>query len=866
MSRIAEITGNEALQVFLEVHATRWPNWRQQRCCLSERRCWIELPDGIDDPKIAGVAMRMAMPAESELGVTTLGDLWKSFAPVPRDRVAEGAPTCWLLLVEDADPTIGDQVIDQAPVDLERLTLQEITGEDVGVSYAYLIHGEAGRMLAQVPPLGCSAYECESLPRNLLAALPLGWSPPPVLDELWPEGGDRVALYGKKSSTSRDVRILTVTQRLPLARILTMEPTVQVPLVRPLDRIRESPWKVLRAPTYLMEQIEELDDAVRRPAVFRFKTYDRSFALGATHEGPKGHELGDAFLQALDECDVGLLPDFKYAAHDPDEFERWHLLHSDQVDARLLDAWNLVERFDRVDELVRHGLQVFVSAASRMLPPFPAVLVGDDKDGQVIEQIRRMLGNPTEETIVLIEDLDDDSGSAADDGSARSGKPRIIHLQPSGMLPLRDVVRRLIQRWHNAEPIRALAEGISPSGVTEYRDVLEKRLLEIAAEESGELHSAAEATQKDFATWTKNLIDAVERNSVDVRSANVVCENLNQELHNADASIAEAGAALVRLASAVSVPRRAWIAEQTQQLMLNLQTVAPREAEIQAVYAFAESSIPQLRSATDRLDRATVAVQALEPGMTDVGRDAETCLHRAGDVQKSIEAASIRMIAILSQRRDQVAQQLSAATREQARVQGIRNALAAEREVVNRRDRENAAQDLSNTTTRTELDARISAANTESARLEMVRTAVIPAQKRVAADSERKLVQMNGSKIEADLRKVNHEISQLEGTLLITIESHAMLLERREQATTLQTQCKNEQKEHDTAESNATRAEASLVAEKERLKKSIEDKGDTERATERLKLVYETIKKLEQIRTNPVRSKLNPRNWLGGFT
>lgn len=865
MTRAVEITGNEPMQVFLEFHATRWPNWRRQRCLFSERGCWIELPDGTDDPEMTGVKVRSSMPAHSELSSMQLGDLWKYFAPGPRDRSLEGPPACWLLLVQDAAGTVGDQVIDQAPFNLERLELQEITGGASLPLYAYLIHGDAGRMLAQVPPPGCTAYECENLPRNLLAALPLGWSPPRLPDELWPEGGERVALYGRGSSTSSDVRVLTVTKRLPLARMLTMEPTVHVPLARNEQRLLRSSWRVLRAPTYTIQATEDVDEVDRRPAVFRFKTYDQSRAMGAASQSPKGHELGAALLQALDECEVGLLPDFRYASHDHDELERWHLLYSDQVDSQLLDAWNLVERFDPVDELVRHGLQVFVSTASRMLPPFQAVLVGDGKDAAWIEHIREMLGNPEDDAIVLIEDMDDPLGPSSGTGPRGSASPRIIHLPPpKGLLFLRSVIRKIIKPWHNAEPIHALAAMGSPQGVSEYREVLETRLIEIATEESGELRAAAEATQQDFATWARALMDAVEKNSVDVRSANDVCEGLNTELRNADASIGEACTALLRLANLVTEPRRAWITQQSQQLAFHLQSAAPLTKEIQEVHTFAASATPQLRTATEKLARASVALEALEPDMMKVGADADVCLARARSTQGSIEAAAVRMITDVTQRRALVAEKLAAAMREQTKVQAVRDALIAERVVLDELEIKNRAQHARNVAARKMLDVRTKAAAEESARLEQVRSVEIPEQSRLATEAERKLMQMDRGGIEAKLSKVNGEIKRIDAEILSFGARVVVLNEARDEATKLKARVVDAQIALKTADSEATKAQSDLAAQEPRLERLIKEKGDIERAQDRLKLIKETLLKLEKIRTNPAISILNPFTWRRG--
>ena len=326
MTRYLRFTSPVVLQKFVHHQAMQWADWRK----LELRRepdvgaFVLRIPDAAklrpDDERL----LIAAPPSDAAGGKCVLGELWRWARPVLRGAAERDAPACWLLLLQGSESAACDPLIDAAP---DGFDLLELEGSENGGQrmLACLVRGEAGRMLAQAPPEGLTPFECDELPGGGHAALPRGWGAPRMLGELWPQGADRVVLYEVEANGEWRARECFVVNRIPLAQLVEAKPPPIQSLEDLTRDIRPARWRVVRKASAALEEARDLDSVECWRVVFRIKTYDAGADPLASGDR-RGHELGLAFLQVLDECEAGLLPEILYSAVDISEGERWHFL------------------------------------------------------------------------------------------------------------------------------------------------------------------------------------------------------------------------------------------------------------------------------------------------------------------------------------------------------------------------------------------------------------------------------------------------------------------------------------------------------------------------------------------------------------
>ena len=642
MSRCIEFSHAASFMKFLDLEATRVENWHDT--------VWWKL-DG-------GAGFRIALPAETDLHIPAdarivdepptaaigaprlLGELWKSARPISRAHLATAIPHCWMLLIDVDAPGLYDAVIESAPAMLQLIEFRIGQSPDATVHRAFIVHGTPGQMLAHQPPFGCRSFECDELPGGGLAAFPIGWTLPSLPHQLWPEPNASFLLYTIDHVGTHAAYALEVTQRTPLSALLGIEARSPKLIANPLARLDPVPWRVL--PYRSGHNADRLDSERQGavPAVFRLRTYDRGLdfretALDAPAE-PDGHDLGHALLQVLDEAEAGILPEFAYAAADASvggTRQRWHFLHSEHVDTRLLDAWNAIERFDYIHELASDELHVFVSTSSQMSPPLQAVLDTAANRPAVVQRLRKLFGNPGPATIVLVE-ADPEADAFLRHSRSTPPDPIVTHIDRAAMQPLGEVLRTIVRDWHNLEPLQALAESTTPSSVQTARDAYEGTLAGIAADEHSELQRAADEGQRALGEWAARAQAALEESSAPVRDARQVCQALTSALTSGEASLGAACSALASISRTLTEPRRAWIREQTTQVASALREVAPTLADIESVRERASQTRSELHAATTQLRNATEALQQLSPQLAAADASA---------LEASTQASTVRV-------------------------------------------------------------------------------------------------------------------------------------------------------------------------------------------------------------------------------
>ena len=586
MNTHLRFNGPLSFQRFLKDCVTRVPNWRNlmaQRVLPSDEFI-LEWPSDIAVPSSLGCTVeRVGAVLQSdkfpELSFR-LGETWKRARPIRRDERSQMAPSCFLVLVEGDLESATRRFVEQAPAGLEFVTLA-IDYQRRHSVHAFLLLGDAGRMVAHSPPVGCTGYECDHLPGGGLAAFPVGWTTPSIAEHLWPPTNGQVILYSVDAA-SYTATIATIEIRLPLAHLLSCPAQPDRVLRDATAGMKPTPWRVVRRESVPADNHDWAEERGTTSVVFRLRTTDRAANTAGERSTAKGHELGNSFLRILDECEAGLFPEVQYAGFDVRRYERWHLLYVQDASPRLLDAWNMVERFDHVEELERHGLHVFLSRRSTMLPPVKALLGGGMEDRAIADRIRVMLGNPEDDTLVLIEDLEDDSAAASSFEEGTPSNPRIIHIDRSRATSLTKLLPSLVRDWHNAEPIAALEHSLMPESIAPLREQLESRLLSIAEDENAELAKAAEAARMSLASWANEAANALDTASAPVADAQLLCANLTTSLEAATTTIDDTSAALHQYCKQLTEPRRTWITDQHRQTAAALESSAPRIAEAES--------------------------------------------------------------------------------------------------------------------------------------------------------------------------------------------------------------------------------------------------------------------------------------------
>jgi hypothetical protein len=859
MSRALHFDGPVAFQRFLRDQATRAPHWRGLKAQrdLNSDGFILEWPDDIEVRESPGCTakpwtafVRADSDAERPF---ELGETWKRARPIRRDERAQMAPICYLLVVHGDLEATARQVIDQAPVNLEFVTLA-IEESKSKEAYGFLLLGEAGRMVAHSPPIGCTGYECDPLPSGGLAAFPVGWTAPPLSEHLWPQVRDCVILY-TADATNYTAETVTISRRLPLAQLLTCSAKPEPVLSDAKERIKRTPWRVVRREAPHSEDVDGPEEHGTTSVVYRLRTFDRGSSAAGDLQSARGHELGSAFLQILDECEAGLLPDVQYSGFDAGRYERWHFLCVKDAGPRLLDAWNMVERFDHIKELERHGITAYLSRRSAMLPPVKALLGGGSEEHGIAERIRVMLGNPGKDTLVLIEDLEGESGTAAALKEGIPSNPRIIHIDRSRTIALTKFLPDLVRDWHNAEPITALGTSTSLESVTPLREHLERNLGAIGADENTELLAAAEAARASLAAWATDAARALEMASSPVAEAQQLCEVLTQTLTSGAASIDEASTALQRYCQQLTHPRRSWIADQHRQTSGALEQSMPRIGEANSARQEAERCANLLTERTETLRTAAAALREAEQRLGILQGSADDALTRARQTCTEVEARARIATDRVIERRRAAEERLGVARQAQQQLIAEQEALRTEQAAVRQLEQGNTRLRQANEQLAAELVRQRQRANEEALELARYRDEEIPALRRQTDDAERELAALAPSTIRAQLREAQSDLEAVRRQItdakqeLVRIESanretgqaQAALQEQRHEI-------EQAMKALATSQSGADSAEQALQAKRDELERAVKSGGSKENCERRLKHANQALKEIEEMK------------------
>jgi hypothetical protein len=871
MNRALHFDGPLAFQRFLRDQAVRVRNWRglkAQRDLKSDGFIleWPADVEIVDMPGCTAKPWTGFPPAEDDAGRPfALGETWRRARPVRRDERVQMAPACYLLIVHGDLESTTRQVIDQAPVNLEFVTLSIEQTESHEV-HGFLLLGDAGRMVAHSPPVGCTGYECDLLPVGGLAAFPVGWTAPPLSEHLWPSMRDSVILYTVEP-TSYTTKTAAITSRLPIAQILTCPSKAEPVLVDAINGMKRTPWRVVRREAPHEEDIGESEENGTTSVVYRLRTFDRRSSAAGDLTSARGHELGSAFLQILDECEAGLLPDVRYSGFDAGRYERWHLLFVKDAGPRLLDAWNSVERFDHIKELERHGINAFLSRRSTMLPPVKALLGGGSEEHGIAERIRAMLGNPGRDTLVLIEDLEDESGPVPALEEGTTSNPRIIHIDQSRAIPLTELLPDLVRDWHNAEPITALGSLTSLESVTPLREQLEKSLHAIGEDENAELHAAAEAARVALATWATDAARAIELASHPVAEAQQLCDVLAQTLTSGAATIDDASAALLRYCQQLTQPRRSWIADQHRQTSGALEQSMPRIDETSSARHAAEQCADRLSERTETLRTAATALRESEQQLGGLQSRADDALARARQTCEEVEErARIARDRVIEHRRA-AEERLGDARQVQQRLNADQEALRREQAAVRQIEQSNVRLRQSNEELAAELVRQRERANQEALELARYRDQEIPSLRRQTDEAERELAALSPSTILAQLRAAQSDLDAVRSQISEAKQELArieVLHREKDQAQVAfheqRQSVEQEVNELAASQSNAESAEQALLAKRDELARAVESGGSKENCEKRLKLANQTLKEIEEMKV----AKGSIWRWLGG--
>ena len=864
MSQLLEFDSSLVFQRYLRDYATRWAGWRSLRVWLPARRdvYMLECPAESTPNVPTGVRAIDSVPALDVSGDLRLGDLWMLARPVARDQRPQSTPKCYMLLPEETNRDIARVAIEEAPAGLE---LVKLFGPDGWTAPAFLMHGDAGRLLAHSPPPGCTGFECDELPHGGLAALPTGWSTPSLLEELWPTNRESVILY-QQSATGHRVVMTTMGDRFPLVDLLRADTKPLMELPDPTKGVEKTPWRVIQSERVEQHAPTDADERDKVNVVYRLRTFDRAHAAPGDFESRRGHELGQPFLQVLDECEAGLLPEIRYAAVDARDDERWHFLCVQGADHRLLESWNSIERFDQIRELIPHNIQAYISTASRMLPPVGAMLGGGSSDSAIVKRIAALLGNPSPGTIVLIEDREDSLGLEVRTDNSVASKPRIIHINRAKASRLPDVLPTLIRDWNNAEPTQALLDAASANGVMELRNSLESSIRTIGTDEDAELRRAADAARQALDRWAEDSARAIEHASRPVADAKQACDELAAALQSGDTTIGLACTALARFCEILTKPRRTWISEQTEKSNAALREAAPRIGEVDAARVAAESMSTQLTEETTRLGNATTALRQLEPRMDRLQSEANTAVERANATRRDIEQRARATMDRIAERRARVQDQYNAAAARRVEVEAERARLAEQERLLRQFEQRNSELDAQNRAKTAELQKRQRDADTQRQELEQIRDARIPALERETTQSQARLKEMNPEGIrarllatESELAAVTRRIADAEGELARISNLDAEARAQRDNATQAESGVRMSMASLKTSQDDAAKAEKTLSDKRDELEQLVRSGGDDAQCKKRLKHVQKSLEDLAKIKSGGFFGK-----WLGG--
>jgi hypothetical protein len=853
MSIFLHFDGALAFQRFLRDRASHWPDWRRLRAWKHSDGVGfvLECPQVIQDRVPEGIRRLAAVTAQHPDDPFLLGEVWRRGRPVQRSQRTQSLPSCHLLIVEANVEDVARLVIEQAPAGLELLTLELEPGPGNRRVSGFLLHGDSGRMVAHAPPFGCRAYECDFLPRGGIAACPMGWSPPNLSEELWPPSSEAAVLYSF-AAEGHSVTLATIAARQPVADLVTCQSERELALKGVDERMAKTPWRVVRRHTPVLATGEDDVESLGVSVVFRLRTFERDSAHAGDLTTGRGHRLGQSFLQILDECEAGLLPKVLYAGFDPKPYERWHFLYLDEAKARLLESWNMVERFDHLKELEPFGIRAFLSRRSMMLPPVKAMLRGGSDDLAIGERIRGLLGNPKKNAIVLIEDLESEVSETASFDDTPSN-PRIVHIDLDNAPPLHKILPALVRDWHNVEPIEALGASMEPPSICALRERLGAQLEAIGIDEDDELRESAAKARNALARWADETATSLEKASKPVGQAQQLCTALNATLQSGEASIGAATRALAQYSHQLTNPRRDWVSEQTMQSEGELRNSAPSLQDAASVNALTGQVVGLLSERTAQLRNASTALAAFHPQLEPLEQDSAAALTRVNGIREEIERRAAATHARIADRRRAAQERLAEAQAVQERIQLARTQLNQQQEALRQLERKNEQDRASNERTRNEIAQQMQHANEERVRIERIRDQEIPRLRQQATEAERQLASLDPAGVQSRLLESQQRLERLNAAIknaeaeadrlaeqLTRAESNASLLQSKQSAMA------ESHAKLLAMQIDAKRAEVDLVAKRDALIRADAEGGNIEDCRRRLQIANKALKELEQ--------------------
>lgn len=864
MSIFLHFDGALEFQRFLRDRVSHWPDWRRLRAWKhSDGTSFVlECPAALGDRVPDGVRRLAAAAARHASEPFLLGEVWRRGRPVQRSQRTQALPSCHLLVVEENLKDVARLVIEQAPAGLELLTLEFEPGSRSRRALGFLLHGDAGRMVAHAPPFGCRAYECDFLPRGGIAACPLGWSPPNLSEELWPASSETAVIYSV-AEDGHAVALATIAARQSVADLVTCRPECELALKEIDERMAKTPWRVVRRQTPPLGTDEDEVDSLGVSVVYRLRTFERTNADAGDLTTGRGHRLGQSFLQILDECEAGLLPKVLYAAFEPRPYERWHFLYLNEAKARLLESWNMVERFDHLKELEPFGIRAFLSRRSMMLPPVKAMLGGGSDDPAIGQRIRALLGNPKKDAIVLIEDLEPDIGESASFDDTPSN-PRIVHIALDKAPPLHKILPALVRDWHNTEPIEALGASTEPASLGALRERLEEQLEAIGIDEDNELRSAATKARQALSRWADETARSLEKASEPVAQAQQLCTVLNATLQSGEASIGTATGALARYSQQLTRPRRAWVSEQTQQSEGELRNSAPSLQDAESVRALTAEVGGALLERTNQLRNAATALSDLHPRLESLEQESTAALTRVNQIREEVDRRAAVTHARIADRRRAALERLADARSVQERLQQDRTRLNEQQAQLRGLERQNEQDRKFNEQTRNEIAQRTQRANEERVNIERIRDQEIPLLRQQANEAERRLASMGPTGIRSQLLDSQRRLEGL-NTAIKNAEAEAVrLAEQLKSAASAASRLQEEQNALDeartkliTMQEDATRAVKALEKKRDALMQAEARGGNIDDCRRRLQHAEKALKELEE--WNPTRQSFLQR-------
>jgi len=724
----------------------------------------VPRPDALDDERTG------APEGGAAEELRTLGELWRHARPIGRGPTA--VPSCWLLVLGSEAPEVYEYVLARAAANLCLLELRASPSEPP--VRALLLSGLGGRVVAAQPPPGCVAYECDEvashgpireLGSGFLAALPAGWTVPRIPELLWPAPRGTIALYDIGAERRHSVRVLQVVALTALADLLApSEPCLPERRERALAAVPSVTWRVARRHDSTLVTSDAAELFAGRPTIFRLRT--------------RKDQLGEAMLRVLDEAESHRLPRLQYVAFGPLERpdEEWHLLYAERVDARLLSAWNTLERFDVVPELREHGLEVFVSRDTRLVPSFEHVVSAPGDRARALAKIRTLLGDPPPGTLVLIE------ADAREGRGSSSGKPIVTHVPRAATAPLGEVLDAIVRTWH-VEPLAgAWAAASAPAALHAWRERASAELQATVADEQAELERAADDAVTRLDEEAARAIAELEPVCALVDEASALAGRMQAALSDSESTFDAVLERLARLCEALVEPRRVWLDAQQAESRARLESLAALLEAPADVHAVSLALQAQLAEATEQLGTAAAALRELGPELDRSRAAAELAATQAREVRTAIEQRAADVERDVTAERRVTARELERGQARHAEVEALRRALADERAQVDTLERENRETAQANERTRYELRLRREAAQLEVIRLVALRDVEIPQLRTDTGDAERQLRELRPARITREL-VVASKARARAGAALAEAEGRAERLrqEQREQ-------------------------------------------------------------------------------------